>query len=178
MNKKKFFFLGLAIVIVVVGFSFLLRYFLTQNKENSQPESKNWVATTTVEDVVFNYPPILSTSYISAVEWPPQVKILKQKFSCVSSGNEILAGGKTESRIINNRTYCVTQVSEGAAGSVYTSYTYALPKDDKTIVLTFTLRFVQCQNYDELKASECETERAIFEVDKIADEIAQTVEKK
>lgn len=64
---------------------------------------------------------------------------------------------------------------EGAAGSVYTLYAYAWPAADTVIILTFSLRSVQCGNYDEALRSECERERAAFSIDPIIDPIARTV---
>ena len=77
--------------------------------------------------------------------------------------------------MVDNRTYCVTKVSEGAAGSIYTQYAYAFPKNSKVVILTFSLRFPQCGNYSEPEKNECEGERETFDVDSIIDRIAQTL---
>jgi hypothetical protein len=64
---------------------------------------------------------------------------------------------------IGGREYCVTKVSDGAAGSTYTQYAYATAEgNDKTKIFTFTLRFVQCMNYDDPEQAECLSERDTF----------------
>lgn len=138
-------------------------------------EDNSWVATTTSAGLTFRYPLELLTSYISEANWPPQVTIEDQQFVCSPSGSEIELGGQTELRTVDKRSYCLTKASEGAAGSVYTTYTYNFPRGNQTGVIAFTLRFVQCQNYDEPKAAECESERSSFDVDGLADRIAQSL---
>jgi hypothetical protein len=149
----------------------------TITKNNSTPEYNNtlWTATTTARGVAFQYPKELLAQYISETEWPPQVKIENKKFVCASSGNEIQQGGKTEMRMVDSREYCVTKQSEGAAGSVYTTYTYTFAHDDQTGVIDFVLRFVQCKNYDDPQMSECENERSAFDIDSIIDRVARTI---
>ena len=107
--------------------------------------------------VTFSYPEKLTTLYISTAEWPPQIKVLKGPYSCTSK-NE---------RVIDGKKFCVTKQAEGAAGSTYTTYTYVSQLDGKVTSLTFTLRAVQCSNYDEPKASECFLEQASFSADNL-----------
>lgn len=101
----------------------------------------------------------LQTKYIKAQEWPPTVTVTDGPLTC--------AGKK----IINGTPYCITAQSEGAAGSTYTTYTYAAEKDWKIITLSFVLRAVQCMNYDNPEQAECLAERAAFDVDALADQI-------
>ena len=42
-------------------------------------------------------------------------------------------------------------------------------------MLTFTLRWVQCLNYDEPKAFACKAEQASFDVNSLAGRLAATV---
>ena len=63
--------------------------------------------------------------------------------------------------------YCVESLSEGAAGSTYTSYTYTTLKKGNLVKVNFTLRFPQCDNYDDPQKSECKQERTIFNPDSI-----------
>jgi len=148
---------------------------ITENSNNSKADYELWTTATTNENIIFQYPEKLLTKYISEAEWPPIIKIENIKFICSPSGKEIQSGGQTELRLVDNHSYCVTKASEGSAGSTYTNYTYAFPKDNQTGVITFSLRFVQCQNYDEPKASECENERFAFDIDSIADGIIQSI---
>jgi len=126
--------------------------------------------------VTFKYPEVLSSKYITAADWPPIVNLFDGPLGCISGGNEIKKGGSVEMRMVNNRTYCVTKQSEGAAGSVYTTYTYVGEQtDNKLIAFTFSLRAVQCLNYDDPQKTECLGERESFDVDSLVDRIAQTV---
>jgi len=149
---------------------------ITEYSNGSETDDELWTATTTDKGVVFKYPQKLLAKYISETDWPPQVKIENTPFACSPSGKEIQFGRKTELRLVNNHPYCITKESESAAGSVYTNYTYSFPKNNKTEVITFILRFVQCQNYDEPKVSECENERFTFNIDNIVDRIAQSIQ--
>ncbi len=122
----------------------------------------------------FMYPADLGTKYIHTTYWPPTVQISYQPFSCKEGGSEIMQNGQTQSEMINSNPYCVTKESEGAAGSVYTTYAYAFPYGNETATLTFTLRFVQCYNYSDPEQSECLKERSSFDMDSIMDQIAGT----
>lgn len=147
-----------------------------QTNESVEPShDDSWVSTTTSAGLTFNYPSEWLAKYISQVNWPPQVTIENQQFICNPSGSEIEQGGQTELRMVDNRPYCLTKASEGAAGSIYTTYTYKFPRGNQSGVVAFTLRFVQCQNYDDSKASECESERSTFDIDGTVDRIVQSI---
>jgi len=138
--------------------------------ETSEP-----LLTYTDEHVTFEYPETLSTTYIRAIDWPPKVTVTDSAISCEAGETEI---GMTKQIDINGRTYCVTTRSEGAAGSMYTDYTYVTEKDGKTLTLTFTLRLVQCANYNEPDRSLCTAEREGFSVDDVAARVLQSAEVK
>lgn len=123
----------------------------------------------------FRYPENLSTQYINTVDWPPKIQILQESFTCTEAGSSTDRAGRTEQQIINGNTYCVTEVTEGAAGSMYTQYAYAFPKSNRVVILTFSLRFLQCQNYDEAERNACENERSTFAIDSTLDRIARTL---
>jgi len=116
-----------------------------------------------VVTIVFFKTPVLNTKYISSsIEgWPPVLTVLTGPFSCKSGGSMIDGGGNTVERTIDGKRYCVTTQSEGAAGSMYISYSY------KTSVAqtVFTLRFSQCENYDDIKKTACKKEQSIFNPD-------------
>lgn len=153
------------------------RFYTIWTVSDNTTETNNdlWTTITNDENITFKYPKELLTKYISVVDWPPQVKIENKKFVCNPSGNEIQQGGQTSLRLVDNRQYCVTKASEGAAGSVYTSYTYAFSKGNQTGVINFSLRLVQCKNYDDPQMSECENERSVFDIDSTIDRIAQSI---
>ncbi len=112
-----------------------------------------------------------STTYIRAIDWPPKVQTVAGPFTCTTAGTETARAGGTEKITINNHDYCLTRVSEGAAGSTYIQYAYAFPVGNEVKILTFSLQFIQCGNYDEPKKSACEKERASFDINSIIDKI-------
>lgn len=124
--------------------------------------------------VSFRYPEKLTTEYISIVDWPPKVAAMDGPLTCTEAGVETARAGQTMKRMVDNREYCVTKESEGAAGSIYTNYAYATQKNDKVLIFTFSLRAVQCANYDDPQKSECEAERGSFDIDSVLDRIAQS----
>lgn len=145
--------------------------------QNCAPYTTTWEqATDTTTQTIFYYPTELTTQYIHTVDWPPQLQIIEGPFTCTNAGNIINRAGKTENRTINNHTYCVTEVQEGAAGSVYTQYAYLFQKDGQILGMTFTTRQVQCYNYDDPQQTACLQEQNSFSMDPIADEIAQSVQ--
>lgn len=126
----------------------------------------------------FQYPEKLSTTYITAADWPPQVRVLDKPYTCTEGGAATAAAGQTMKKIVNGTEYCVTLESEGAAGSVFMQYTYTFALASKTAVATFSLREVQCGNYDDMQKSECETERNSFTIDSVLTQMVQTIKTK
>ncbi len=178
-------FLGALIVIFILVFLFYKSIIFQEEspkplvKENNiEDDNSLWITTTTENDITFQYPQEILADYISGVEWPPELRVEDKLFVCNQSGDEVQLGGQTELRLVDSRSYCVTKESEGAAGSTYTSYTYEFPQDNQTGAITFTLRFVECQNYDEPKASECESEQSALDIDGIVDRIVKSIKSK
>jgi hypothetical protein len=117
----------------------------------------------------------LGTKYVGAKLWPPQGYILGAgPVACAAAGTETGVNGVTVSKTVNGHTYCVTKKSEGTAGTIYTQYAYAFERDKQIVAVIFSLRYVNCGNYPEPKKSECESERMTFNIDTIADKIAQS----
>lgn len=135
-------------------------------------EDNNLWKTATQSGVTFQYPETLFTKYIHTIDWPPQVQVLNKPFTCTGAGEENTRAGQTMKITVSDRVYCVTKESEGVAGSIYTNYAYAFPSDDKTIIFTFSLRTVQCANYDDPEKIACENERLSFDLDSTIDRIA------
>ncbi|MHB9139688.1 MAG: TspO/MBR family protein [Victivallaceae bacterium] len=139
--------------------------------------------TTTSNGITFQYPETLLTTYINTQDWPPQVQVLNEPFTCTEAGEETARAGKTEKRLVDNREYCRTSIVEGAAGSIYTQYAYAFPlystgstqADRKTAIFTFTTRATQCGNYDEAERKACEGEREAFDLDSVVDRMARSI---
>lgn len=106
----------------------------------------------------------LSTKYIHAQDtWPPVIVRTDAVFSCIESGKEVLQGGKTTSQYIDGKAYCITVASEGAAGSIYSTYTYTTSYESSTLKTVFTLRLVQCENYNDPNKTACIQERESFD---------------
>lgn len=124
----------------------------------------------------FQYPPQPSTSYVSFPDWPPQIQAIRGSLECEEAGLPGERAGRTEKRDIGGREYCVTEVVQGAAGSIYTQYAYAFEEDDEILILTFTTQKPQCLNYPEPQMSECAAEQNEFKIDEIAAQIAETIE--
>jgi hypothetical protein len=116
-------------------------------------------------------PGTLSEKYISAQSWPPQVRFEagNERLNCSETPPESSLPQRTALRKINGRDYCVRALSEGAAGSVYTQYSYSTVINGGTVTLDFTLRFPQCLNYDDPQKTACSNERETFDLDGLVD---------
>jgi hypothetical protein len=132
-------------------------------------------STNTTRGIEFKYPETLPFTYIHPVDWPPAVSVQEGPFSCLNAGSETARAGKTETQTIRGHEYCVTRISEGAAGSIYTQYAYVFPKSGKVAIFTFSLRSVQCANYDEPQRAQCDAERVAFDIGSMIDTMAGTL---
>lgn len=169
--RKAGFYIIIVILIILIGFFIWLQLFKKEEINDNYLWKKFWDV---IEGVEFQHPDQLFTKYIHFLDWPPQVKVLKEPFICAEAGSEIELAGKTEKRMINGHNYCITKISQGVAGSIYTMYAYEIQKDDKVIIFTFSLQSVQCGNYNETQKTECENERESFDIDSIMDRVAQS----
>lgn len=124
------------------------------------------------------YPATLGTSYIHTVDWPPKIAVDETPFTCTPAGSATAPAGITDEETINGHTYCVTKETGAAAGSIYDTYAYAFPFDNntETAILTFSLQYPQCANYEDPQKTACSTEENSFAIGPIADTIAQTVQ--
>lgn len=116
------------------------------------------------------YNTALKTNHVRVVDtaWPPVVTLDTGLFNCVASGKANTPEGQTGEKTISGKKYCVTETSEGAAGSTYKTYTYVTQVGKNLGKLTFTLQFVQCMNYDEPEQTTCKLDQSSFNVDKLA----------
>ncbi|MBP6884134.1 MAG: hypothetical protein KBC06_02790 [Candidatus Pacebacteria bacterium] len=166
-----------SVVIVIAFIAGIL--FLTKNSpQQAKPSNVSMVGWETYLDpstgINFQYPAFIPTTYIHLVDWPPQVHLTNEAFSCTPGGSAIERGGVTREQTINGHRYCVTQAVEGAAGSTYTLYAFGTELQGKMTYFTFSLRASQCVNYDEPQRSACQNERDIFSVDSTIDQIIQS----
>lgn len=177
---NKFFAILVAVIIVLSG-----AYFFLQGGEGSytvpvtpseNPGDGTWVYTKpNAQGIQFQYPRALPTTYISAASpegWPPQVVLEGGDYSCAEE----------QQKMVGDREYCVVETSEGTAGSVFKTYEYItaqgdLPDGEAGFIarVKFTLQFPQCVNYGEDEQLLCESEQASFDVDGLADRIAESI---
>jgi hypothetical protein len=174
MNLQRFY-IGKAIgTIVVLVIALAVAWFL--KSEPAQQPDDGWKTMTDSHGTTFRYPEQLSTTYIHVQDWPPQVIVADGPFTCTEAGKETERAGRTEKRMVDNRAYCITTLTEGAAGTIYTQYSYITAiGNNKTVNLIFTIRSVQCGNYDEPQKSQCEGERETFDLDSVIDRIVKTI---
>ncbi len=106
----------------------------------------------------------LNKTYITGNIWPPKV-IIEKNLNCSTSSIQ---------RFIADKTFCVSSLNEGAAGSTYTTYDYKSVIDQKNVNFEFILQFPQCANYDEPKKTECMQEQQSFNPDSLMTPVAST----
>jgi len=123
------------------------------------------------EGISFRYPKKLGAQYISSQAWPPAITISSQSFVCAETPGASSLPSRILKRLVDDRVYCVTAMSEGAAGSVYTEFIYTTQKDKQLVTAKFTLRYPQCVNYDDPAKTTCQNEREAFDLDGLVDKI-------
>ncbi len=134
-----------------------------------------WILSTDVgQGVSFEYPKTIELPFLGVVNWPPEVQIVNSPYICRETV-DTAHGATIVEEIINERTYCVTKKSEGAAGSTYISYIYAFPFQNQTARFAFTLKYPQCANYDEPSATECKSQQAELKPLNFIDRMATTL---
>lgn len=146
------------IVLITMGIFLIVRYTEPNATKTNQPNDSSG-----------------QTTYTKLLDWPPQVQVVDEMFSCTEAGASGERAGRTDRRTIDGREYCVTEIIEGAAGSIYTQFAYAFEKSGKTVILTFSIRHPQCGNYPDTERLACEQEVASFNADNLVGEIADEV---
>ena len=153
---------------------FYIIWTITEN--NNGTDNNLWTTITNDNGITYQYPKELLAKYISVAEWPPVIKIETGNYSCKTTPQEVSSMSDiTSQRLVDDRAYCVNVKHEGAAGSVYSSYTYTTAKNNKLITASFTLRYSNCSNYDSEQSKACTSEREAFDVDSTVDRIVQTI---
>ena len=152
--------IGILTIALLVFVGFALWPELVSAPQQSYDGKSLYTFIDRASGIEFQYP-MLPTAYVRAQAWPPKVTIRSAR-QC----NDIS---------INGRSYCVTTVSEGAAGTTYTTYTYSTSKDRMPITFTFTLGFLQCMNYDEPNKTNCQRVQQSLDVNSIVDAMVQTL---
>lgn len=140
------------------------------------------------DDITFQAPEFLEEKYISFQKWPPEIKFLEDEknwplgikiengeLKCQTTPEESSYSKRFYREDINGRIYCIRAESEGAAGSVFTEYTYYTIYKNRLISIHFVLRFTNCSHYPEPQGMECVAEREVFDIDKIIDKIVESI---
>lgn len=78
-------------------------------------------------------------------------------------------------KTINDLDYCLKASSEGAAGSVYTSYSYQTIVDRNIISFNFLAVYPQCGNFSEAERLECEQERESYDLDILVSDLINQI---
>ncbi len=173
-------------VIIIAGLGYLIYSSsdMSINMGDTNGQEENMESNGNIEletssdqsgSTTFQYPADLGTTYISTIDWPPQLQLLNTPYTCTEAGTPTDRAGGTVEKTIGGRRFCATEVSEGAAGSIYSQYAYVFERDEGIAVLTFSLRRVQCGNYSEPEASACRDEQAGFDIDALVGSIVQTI---
>jgi len=128
----------------------------------------------------------LNTEYIGSQDWkvkivneeekyPPKFKITEGQIDCKKTSSESGLLFRTVKRKIDGRIYCIESLSEGAAGTIYTQYTYSTIKSGSLIMVSCVIRYPQCINYSEPYRTECANERERFDLNKIIGRIVKNL---
>jgi hypothetical protein len=150
-------------------------WFVTRPEGPRVEVPASWKTVTYENGLTMRYPETFGLTYVHELDWPPQAQVIEGPLSCIEAGGEMERAGRTETRTIDGRTYCVTTLVEGAAGSTYTQYAYATARGNKVMILTFSTRMPQCANYPDPERGTCEREQNGFELDALVDRIFQTI---
>jgi len=116
----------------------------------------------------------LNTEYIGSQDWKVKIVNEEEKYPPKFKITEGLLF-RTVKRRIDERIYCIESASEGAAGTIYTQYTYSTIKNGSLIAVSCVIRYPQCMNYSEPYRTECANERKTFDLDKIISYIVKNL---
>lgn len=135
------------------------------------------------QGVVFQYPDHLFTKFFRFVgntaeaHWPPQVSTGSTVITCDPLFNMPM---QRAWHSVGTRRYCVTTQTEGAAGSMYTTYNYManIGTTGRFVIFTFVVRTATtCENYAGQDIVNCKREASTFaaDLDRIVDYMMQSV---
>lgn len=146
------------------------------NNGSQDTEDKNLIpAVDPKSSISFNHPQELGSDYVSTTEWPPRFINSYDPIKCeLDEQTQAMSGATSSSQTINENTYCIWETKEGAAGSEYITYQIIYPKDGQYIMMSYTLRYSQCENYSAEQIADCRKEQGGFPITKVIDAIAQS----
>lgn len=184
-NKKFSLFILIILIALVLGATLFIIYnpIKREGAENNNAENNNQVNLLESKEpaeqekkLITVLPVSFKANYISFQDYSLgtyKTEIYPHLESWVENGeiacDETSAESSLPLRInkkeINGKKYCVAASSEGAAGSVYTQYSYSTVIGDNVYVVNFLARYPQCMNYPEKESNECISERESFNLD-------------
>lgn len=132
------------------------------------------------EDLVSNLPNSFKADYISFQDYTSNIYqadkypkleswVENGEIECDETSPLSSLAMRINKREINGKKYCVIASSEGAAGSVYTQYTYSTVIGGNIYVINLTARYNNCGNYPEEDLLKCHKEREQFNLDALVD---------
>ncbi len=166
--------IALILVLVLIGIGVYFFIGGTSSTTPALPTSEETSQTEPDLTASLNFPATLPTTYIRPVDWPPLVQTVAGGYLCEEAGEETARAGETKERVIDGVRYCITKVSEGAAGSIFTQYAYVVERGEALYAITFSTRSPQCGNYEEEEMNACQEERDSFDMDQYIHQIIQS----
>lgn len=145
--------------------------------DNQNPDSDTSLTmyTDPQSGVTFGYPSVMPERYVTEADWPPIFTYSPEVIACQSTSDSTSTPGYTSTTtLINGHEYCLSEQTEGAAGSVYHTYRVGYEKDGGYLLFSFSLRYVQCLNYDMPESEVCQAEQDSFDINTLIDMIAQS----
>jgi len=158
--------IALIIAVVLVLFAVLIKtdVITVPNSDKLTDDSSKYT---------YDYPEDFGSEYVSAVDWPPTLDIANGPVNCVETSGSADMGRITRKNI-NNELVCLVVVQEGAAGSEYNRYFYAVEREKFVFVYGFTTQEVRCESYSDEQAQECAEVQSTFKPDDIAERMITT----
>lgn len=104
-------------------------------------------------------------------------RVLNGEIDCDETPLESSLPMRVIKREINGKKYCVAAASEGAAGSVVTTYAYNTVIADHVYLVQFVANYPNCPNYPDKERADCESERTNFNLDLLVDQEIEKMNK-
>ena len=129
----------------------------------------------TQNNVSFKAPKeITGLEFVRLNSWPPKVTIEGGNFTCSLPTSTLQM--QNEQTMIAGKRFCKSIVSEGAAGSTYTTYTYTTAFNPEQVVkVEFVVQYPQCLNYDSPQSESCTQEEKDFDLENIVGGIVNSI---
>lgn len=132
-------------------------------------------ATTTppVNAEPLNYDEFVPDAYKDGANWPPYVSSESGKLSCDDTKGDN-PDQVTVKKTIGGREYCITvlyDISNDNFSNV--SYSYRTQIGDNIGLVSFSLHYPKCENYEDEQKAECDAQRQKFNPEVVAESIVK-----